>query len=127
MKKLLLIICLFVSLPVLSQHMDGKWIDREGDLSFTFTEDSIFIDTADSGCGCSIYKIVGKRVTVEGYIKYDANVVFSQDEDLIDKRALLEIKKDENTKYLKLNIHYYNELQRSYDIHETYYIKRIGT
>ena len=49
------------------------------------------------------------------------------DDILIDKRALLEIKKDENTKYLKLNIHYYNELQRSYDIHETYYIKRIGT
>lgn len=126
MKKLLLIICLFVSLPVFSQHMDGKWIDREGDLAFTFTEDSIFIDTADSGCGCSIYKVVAKRITVEKYVKYDAKVVFSQDEDLIDKRALLEIKKDESGMY-KLNIHYYNELQRSYDIHETYYIKRIGT
>ena len=127
MKKLLLIICLFVSLPVFSQDFNGKWIDREGDLTFTFTEDSIFIDTADSGCGCSIYKIVGKRVPAKGYIKYDANVVFSLDDILIDKRALLEIKKDENTKYLKLNIHYYNELLRLYDIHETYYIKRIGT
>jgi hypothetical protein len=126
MKKLLLIICLFVSLPVLSQDMDGKWIDREGDLSFTFTKDSIFIDTADSGCGCSIYKVVAKRITVEKYVKYDAKVVFSQDEYLIDKRALLEIKKDESGMY-KLNIHYYNELLRSYDIHETYYIKRIGT
>ena len=126
MKKLLLIICLFVSLPVFSQDLNGKWIDREGDLTFTFTEDSIFIDTVDSGCGCSIYKIVGKRITVEKYVKYDTKVVFSQDEDLIDKRALLEIKKDESGTY-KLNIHYYNELQRSYDIHETYYIKRIGT
>jgi hypothetical protein len=126
MKKLLLIICLFVSLPVLSQELDGKWIDKEGDLSFTFTKDSIFIDTADSGCGCSIYKVVAKRITVEKYVKYDAKVVFSQDEYLIDKRALLEIKKDESGMY-KLNIHYYNELLRSYDIHETYYIKRIGT
>jgi hypothetical protein len=126
MKKLLLIICLFVSLPVLSQELDGKWIDREGDLSFTFTKDSIFIDTADSGCGCSIYKVVAKRITVEKYVKYDAKVVFSQDEYLIDKRALLEIKKDESGMY-KLNIHYYNELLRLYDIHETYYIKRIGT
>ena len=126
MKKLLLIICLFVSLPVFSQDLDGKWIDEDGELAFTTSNDTLYIDTADSGCGCSIFHLVKKRTALsKKFVEYDAYVVFSQDENNLDKKALLELKQLTNKIYL-LNIHYMNK-KRIYDIHETYYIKRIGT
>jgi hypothetical protein len=127
MKKLLLIICLFVSLPVLSQELDGKWVDEKGLLTFTLTPDSLFIDTADSGCGLAAYQIVHKRVALsKDYVEYDAIEVYSQGEDeTIYKRVLLEFKQLSNKIY-RLNLHYMNE-KKIYDEHETYYIKRIGT
>lgn len=126
MKKLLLIICLFVSLPVLSQSLDGKWIDEDGELMFTASKDTLYIDTAGSGCGCSVYKLVKKRDALsKKFVEYDGYVVFSQDENSLDKKVLIELKQLTNKIYM-LNIHYMNE-RKIYDEHETYYIKRIGT
>jgi len=115
MKKLLLIICLFVSLPAFSQ----KWIDEEGELMFTISNDSLYIDTADSGCGIAYFKLVHKRMALsKDYFEYDA----IEDDS---KRVLLEFKQLSNKTY-RLNIHTMNK-SKIYDKHETYYIKRIGT
>lgn len=127
MKKLLLIICLFISLPVLSQDLDGKWVDEEGELMFTISNDSLYIDTANSGCGIAAFKLVHKRMALsKDYIVYDAIEVYSQGEDETTyKRTLLEFKQLTNKIY-RLNIHYMNK-DKIYDEHETYYLKRIGT
>jgi hypothetical protein len=127
MKKLLLIICLFVSMPVLSQELEGKWVDEKGELMFTLSSDSLYIDTSDSGCGLAAYQLVHKRMALsKDYVEYDAIEVYSQGEDeAIYKRVLLEFKQLTN-KIFRLNLHYMNE-RKIYDEHETYYIKRIGT
>ena len=127
MKKLLLIICLFVSMPVLSQELEGKWVDEKGELMFTLSSDSLYIDTSDSGCGRAAYQLVHKRMALsKDYVEYDAIEVYSQGEDeTISKRVLLEFKQLTN-KIFRLNLHYMNK-RKIYDEHETYYIKRIGT
>lgn len=124
MKKLLLIICLFVSLPVFSQDLDGKWIADGDELMFTFSNDSLYVDMAKSGCGISAYKLIKKRITITNNLEYDAHEVYVQGEDESQYReALIVLKKINDNRY---QINYFGrDKDKTYNSHEQYHINRI--
>ena len=124
MKKLLLIICLFVSLPVFSQDLDGKWVADGNELMFTFSNDSLYVDMAVSGCGISAYKLVKKRITLANNIEYDAYEVYSQGVDETRyRKVLITLKKITNNRYI-INYHGQDK-DKIYKTHESYHINRL--
>ena len=84
MKQLFLIAfaLLLMSCGIQGNTFNGKFISIDNEYVYTFCNDSLYIDTYDSGCGCAAYKLDFKEKLDGNRLLYVAemnNVIYEED------------------------------------------------
>ena len=123
MKKLLfLLIVLCCSIGSYAEGLEGKYQSQSGELLFRFTNDSLYIDIAQSQRNISAFKL--KKVS-----EVKKTTTFNAYESYLDKgqptyrEVLIKVTKERGKKYL---LEYFGkDKDRDYNSNERYHIKQI--
>ena len=104
-------------------NLGGKYISDSGELMFTFTKDSLYVDMARSGCGISAFKL-SKKMENRKVIAFDAFETYLEDDSLTYREVFIKLRKLKNKKYI---IWYYGrDKDRNYNTNEHYRIRKVN-
>lgn len=122
MRKLLFTMLLMM-MAMTSQaiNLNGKYISQSGELMFTFTKDSLYVDMARSGCGISAFKLK-RTFNNERLSTYNAYETYLEDDKPTYRQVLIKIWKLKRNRF---KIEYYGkDKDRSYNSNEFYTISK---
>lgn len=122
MRKLLFtMLLMMIAMASQAINLNGKYISQSGELMFTFTKDSLYVDMARSGCGISAFKL---KITFnnEKLSTYNAYETYLEDDETTYRQVLIKVWKLKRNRF---KIEYYGkDKDRSYNSNEFYTIKK---
>ena len=123
MKKCLLMF--FVACCAVQSHaieLNGKYLSQSGELMFRFTNDSLYIDIAQSRRTVSAFKLVRKKVSEES-VTFNAFENYLDNGRMTNREVLIKVTKKDDEEYL---LEYFGkDKDRDYNSNERYHIKPI--
>ena len=105
-----------------SQAMDlnGKFVSQSGELMFRFTNDSLYVDIAQSQRNVSTFKLV-KTKDGKKSVSYDAYESYLENGRVTYRQVLIRVSKEKGNKLL---LEYFGkDKDRDYNTNEVYHIK----
>lgn len=94
-------------------NLNGKYISLDREYIFTFSNDSLYVDMAGSGCGVSVYKLHRCKGNDITYIAFEE--ACSHDEGI--KKVLITVK--------KMGYNKYKIIYKSKDENSVEYVKKV--
>lgn len=121
MKKILfLFLMLCCSYELYAIELNGKYLSQSGELLFRFTNDSLYIDIAQSQRNVSAFKLV-KNKEDETSISYNAFESYVKDNRVTYREVLIKVTKKEDNEYI---LEYFGkDKDRDYNSNERYTIR----
>ena len=121
MKKILfLFLMLCCSYELYAIELNGKYLSQSGDLLFRFTNDSLYIDIAQSQRNVSAFKLV-KNKEDETSTSYNAFESYVKDNRVTYREVLIKVTKKEDNEYI---LEYFGkDKDRDYNSNERYTIR----
>jgi len=121
MKKILfLFLMLCCSYELYAIELNGKYLSQSGELLFRFTNDSLYIDIAQSQRNVSAFKLV-KNKEDETSTSYNAFESYVKDNRVTYREVLIKVTKKEDNEYI---LEYFGkDKDRDYNSNERYTIR----
>ena len=121
MKKFLfLFLMLCCSYELYAIELNGKYLSQSGELLFRFTNDSLYIDIAQSQRNVSAFKLV-KNKEDETSTSYNAFESYVKDNRVTYREVLIKVTKKEDNEYI---LEYFGkDKDRDYNSNERYTIR----
>ena len=121
MKKILfLFLMLCCSYELYAIELNGKYLSQSGELLFRFTNDSLYIDIAQSQRNVSTFKLV-KNKEDETSTSYNAFESYVKDNRVTYREVLIKVTKKEDNEYI---LEYFGkDKDRDYNSNERYKIR----
>ena len=123
MKKILfLFLMLCCSYELYAIELNGKYLSQSGELLFRFTNDSLYIDIAQSQRNVSAFKLV-KNKEDETSTSYNAFESYVKDNRVTYREVLIKVTLKEDKEYI---LEYFGkDKDRDYNSNERYTIRLI--
>ena len=101
-------------------ELNGKYLSQSGELLFRFTNDSLYIDIAQSQRNVSAFKLV-KNKEDETSTSYNAFESYVKDNRVTYREVLIKVTKKEDNEYI---LEYFGkDKDRDYNSNERYTIR----
>lgn len=121
-KFLLLFVMLCCSFELYAIELDGKFLSQSGELLFRFTNDSLYVDIAQSQRNVSAFKLVKSKENKKS-TTFNAYETFLENGRVTYREVLIRVTRLKTKKYL---LEYFGkDKDREYNSNERYNIKPI--
>ena len=121
-KFLLLFVMMCCSFELYAIELDGKFLSQSGELLFRFTNDSLYVDIAQSHRNVSAFKLVKSKENKKS-TTFNAFESFLENGRMTYREVLIRVTRLKSKKYL---LEYFGkDKDREYNSNERYTIKPI--
>lgn len=121
-KFLLLFVMLCCSFELYAIELDGKFLSQSGELLFRFTNDSLYVEIAQSHRSVSAFKLVKSKENKKS-TTFNAFESFLENGRVTYREVLIRVTRQKSKKYL---LEYFGkDKDREYNSNERYNIKPI--
>ena len=121
-KFLLLFVMLCCSFELYAIELDGKFLSQSGELLFRFTNDSLYVEIAQSHRNVSAFKLVKSKENKKS-TTFNAFESFLENGRVTYREVLIRVTRQKSKKYL---LEYFGkDKDREYNSNERYNIKPI--
>ena len=121
-KYLFLFLMLCCSVGSDAMVLDGKFISQSGELMFIFTNDSLYIDIAQSQRTISAFKLVKNKETNKS-VTFDAYESYVENGKQTYREVMIRVTREKGRKFV---LEYFGkDKDRDYNSNERYNIRRL--
>jgi hypothetical protein len=117
-----LVLAVCCSFQAQAIDLNGNYVSQSGELLFRFTNDSLYVDIAQSHRTVSAFKLVKKKGSKK-HVTYNAFENYLENGNMTNREVLIKVTRKSSKKFL---LEYFGkDKDREYNSNERYHIKLV--
>jgi hypothetical protein len=121
-KFMFLVLAVCCSFQAQAIDLNGNYVSQSGELLFRFTNDSLYVDIAQSHRNVSAFKLVKKKGSKK-HVTYNAFENYLENGNMTNREVLIKVTRKSSKKFL---LEYFGkDKDREYNSNERYHIKLV--